>query len=214
MESYFNWDHLLRVINSRVVIKSYLNQDYLLRVLWVSNTNTKQNIVFSLLRRLFWIRDNFVHNALSLFLFNIASRPWLCTSYNYQPEVVQTDCLFVYSISFELVAFICIMAHLIVVEADNMTQVFADLTSIGDINIGIWNMKVSTLCLVLLVLLFFFPSKSLLKFYADLLWRMWPIFWLWVSSTSFWFLSPRLKSSVNPKIFHYLGLGLSYYSVY
>lgn len=172
MESHFNWDHLLRIINSRVVIKSYFNQDHLLRVFWISNTNTRQSIVFNFLRRLFWIRDNFVHNALSLSLFNITSRPWLCTDYNYQPEVIQTDCLFIYSISFELVAFICIMAHLIVVEVDNMIQVFADLTSIRDININIWNIKVLILCLVLPVLLFFFPSKSLLRFCANLLWKM------------------------------------------
>lgn len=107
-----------------------------------------------------------MYNVFFLFLFNVANKSWLCTNYNHLLEDAQTDCLFFYSIDFELSIFICIMTCFIIIKASDVAPVFAVFISFDDFDINSWNMRIWIPHLVLPILLFFFFLKFCRKFWV------------------------------------------------
>lgn len=126
-----------------------------------------------------------MHNIFFLSLFNVADKSWFCTSHNQWLEFAQTDCFFVCNIGFGLDAIICIVAYLVIIKINDEAQVFIDLTGINGVNIGSWNVKVLTLRLVFLILLFFLFPRSYKKLWIV---RMQQNCWLWAPVLRFFYL--------------------------
>lgn len=83
------------------------------------------------------------------------NKPWVYISHNYLFKTTQISNLIIYNNSFEFNIFFHIIIHLIIIKKNNIAWVFANFISIDNINIGNQNIRVLTLYLIFLILIFF-----------------------------------------------------------